>query len=75
MLSILVFISSSDLSLFSTLKLLVAVIEELRIEPESELEPDLVLSKISIISKSEFKPTEISIRVLRVVLVSLLVYR
>jgi hypothetical protein len=74
MLFILVFISLSDLSLFSTLELPVAVTEELRVELESESELDLVSSKISIISKLELKLTKISIRVLRVVSVFSLIY-
>jgi hypothetical protein len=75
MLSILVFMSLSDLSLLSTLELLVAAIEELRVELESESEPDLVSSGVLIVSKLELELTEISIRVLRVVSVFLLIYR
>jgi hypothetical protein len=67
--------SLSDLSLFFTLEFLVAVTEELRVEPELELEPDLVFSGVLIISKSELKLTEISIKALRIVLVFLLIYR
>jgi hypothetical protein len=54
----------------------VAATEELRIEleSESESEPDLVSSEVSIVFESELEPTEISIRVLRVVSVSLLIY-
>jgi hypothetical protein len=55
MLSILVFISLSDLLLFFTLELLVAVIEELRVEPESESKLDSVSFKISIVFESELK--------------------
>jgi hypothetical protein len=54
---------------------LVAATKELRIKPESESEPDLVLFEVLIISKLELKLTEIFIRVLRIVLVFLLIYR
>jgi hypothetical protein len=76
MLFTLVFISLFDLSLLSMLESSVAATEELRIEleSESESEPDLVSSEVSIVFESELEPTEISIRVLRVVSVSLLIY-
>jgi hypothetical protein len=67
--------SLSDLSSFSILEPLVAATEELRIKPESESEQDLVSSRILIVSELELKLTEISIRVLRVVSVSSLIYR
>jgi hypothetical protein len=73
--SILVYISLSDLFLLSMLKPLVAVTEELRIEPESESELDSVSSGVLIVSESELELIEISIRVLRVVSVSSLIYR
>jgi hypothetical protein len=75
MLSISISISLSDLSLFFILEFLVATIEELKVEPESELEPDLVSSGVLIISESELELTEISIKTLRVVSVFLLIYR
>jgi hypothetical protein len=75
MLFILVSISLFDLSLFSMLEPLVAVTEELRVELESESEPDSVSSRISIVSESELELIEISIRALRVVSVSLLIYQ
>jgi hypothetical protein len=53
MLSISVFISLSDSSLFSMLEILVAAIKELRVELESELELDLVSFEVLIVS--EFK--------------------
>jgi hypothetical protein len=67
--------SLSDLSLLSTLELLVAATEELRIKPESESELDLVFSRVSIVSKSKLELTEISIKALRIVSVSSLIYR
>jgi hypothetical protein len=70
-----VFISSSNSSLLFTLEPSVAAIEELRIKLESESELDLVSSEVSMISKLEFKLIEISFRVLRVVLISSLIYR
>jgi hypothetical protein len=75
MLSTSVFMSLSDLSLLSTLELLVAATEELRIKPESESELDLVFSRVSIVSKSKLELTEISIKALRIVSVSSLIYR
>jgi hypothetical protein len=51
----------------------VAITEELRIKPKSEL--DLVSFEVLIISELELKPTEISIRVLRIVSVFSLIYR
>jgi hypothetical protein len=72
---ILVFIFLSDSFLFFTLELLVAAIEELKVKLESELEPDLVLSKILIVSELELELIKISIRVLRVVSVFSLIYR
>jgi hypothetical protein len=73
-LSILVSMSSSDLSLLSTLEPSVTVTEELRIELESESEPDSVSSRVLIVSESELKPIKISIRALRVVSVFSLIY-
>jgi hypothetical protein len=57
------------------LKLLVAVTEELRVELESESKLDLVSSRVSIISELELELIEISIRVLRIVSVSSIIYR
>jgi hypothetical protein len=74
-LSILVFISLSDLSLLSTLELSVGVIKKLKVEQESELELDLVSSEVSIVSELEFELTKISIKVLKIVLVFSLIYR
>jgi hypothetical protein len=54
---------------------LVAVTEELRIKLESESELDLVSSEVLIVSELELKLTEISIRVLKLVLVFSLIYR
>jgi hypothetical protein len=68
-------ISSSDLSLLSMLELLIAVIKELRIELESELELDSVLSKVSIVSELELELIKISIRILRVVSIFSLIYQ
>jgi hypothetical protein len=73
--SILVSISSSDSSLFFMLEPSVAATEELRIELDSESEPDLVSSEVLIVSELELKLIEISIRILRVVSVSLLIYQ
>jgi hypothetical protein len=73
MLSISVFIYSSDSFSFSMLEPSVAITEELRIKPKSEL--DLVSFEVLIISELELKPTEISIRVLRIVSVFSLIYR
>jgi hypothetical protein len=53
----------------------VAATEELRIEPESESEPDLVSSGVSIVSELELEPIEISIKALRIISVSSLIYR
>jgi hypothetical protein len=64
-----------DLSLLSILELLVAATEELRVKLESKSEPDLVSFGVLIVSELELEPTEISIRVLRVVSVSSLIYR
>jgi hypothetical protein len=66
--------SLSDSSLLFMLEPSVAVIKELRIEPESESEPDLVFSRVLIVSELKLKLTEISIRVLRIVLVFSLIY-
>jgi hypothetical protein len=74
-LSILVFMSLSNSSVLFTLEPLVAVTEELRIKPESESELDSVSFGVLIISKLELKLIEISIRVLRIVLVFSLIYR
>jgi hypothetical protein len=65
----------SDLSLFSTLELSVAVMEELRVKPESESESVSVSSGVLIVSELELEPTEISIRVLKVVSVSSSIYQ
>jgi hypothetical protein len=73
--SISVFISSSDLFLLFMLELLVAVTEELRIEPRSESELDSVSSEVSIVSELELELIKISIRVLRIVSVFSLIYR
>jgi hypothetical protein len=75
MLSISVSISLSDLSLFSMLEFLVAVIEKLKVKLESESKLDLVSFEILIVSKLELELTKISIRVLRIVSVFLLIYQ
>jgi hypothetical protein len=66
-LSSLVSISLFDLFLLFTVEPSIAVTEELRIEPESESELDLVSSEVLIVSELELELTKISIRVLRVV--------
>jgi hypothetical protein len=64
----------SDLSLLSTLELSITATEELRVKLESKLEPDLVSSRVLIVSESELEPIEISIRALRIVLIFSLIY-
>jgi hypothetical protein len=72
--SILVSMFLSDLSLLSTLELSITATEELRVKLESKLEPDLVSSRVLIVSESELEPIEISIRALRIVLIFSLIY-
>jgi hypothetical protein len=75
MLFISVSIPLSNLFLLSMLEPLVTVIKELRVEPELESELDLVLSEVLIVSKLELKLIKFPFRLLRVVSVSLLIYR
>jgi hypothetical protein len=49
--------------------------KNLRVEPKSKLEPDLVSSEVSIVFELELELIKISIRILRIVLVFSLIYQ
>jgi hypothetical protein len=68
-------ISLFDLFLLFTLKLLVAAIEELRIELELKSELDLVSPDVSIVSELELELIEILFRLLKIVSVFSLIYQ